>query len=253
MRQKRAKAYKKQMLVYNHTFKFREPYQVLVDDLIVLETNKSSFDLLKGLKRTLQAEVKPMITQCCMQKLYDTKNQDAIAQAKLYERRRCNHVKEPKEPIDCLQSVVAVNGHNRHRYIVASQDIAIRRALRRVPGVPLVYINRSVMVMEPLSSSSEQVSRDAEQQKLFKGLNDPKYTGTVENSTAADVEPAEGAPKLKRKGPKAPNPLSMKKRKVKEEQPASDASEQKSGNAKKRRRKHKKTTSSEPSADSKSD
>ncbi|AAS51238.1 ACR011Cp [Eremothecium gossypii ATCC 10895] len=253
MRQKRAKAYKKQMLVYNHTFKFREPYQVLVDDQIVLETNKSSFDLLKGLKRTLQAEVKPMITQCCMQKLYDTKNQDAIAQGKLYERRRCNHVKEPKEPIECLQSVVAVNGQNRHRYIVASQDIAIRRALRKVPGVPLVYINRAVMVMEPLSSTSEQVSREAEKQKLFKGLNDPKYTGIAENSAPAGAQPAEGAPTLKRKGPKAPNPLSMKKRKVKEEQPTSDASEQKADASKKRRRKHKKATSAETPAESTSD
>lgn len=59
MRQKRAKAYRKQMLVYNHTFKFREPYQVIVDDTIVELCEKSSFDLSKGLARTIQAEVKP--------------------------------------------------------------------------------------------------------------------------------------------------------------------------------------------------
>ncbi|AET38536.1 rRNA-binding ribosome biosynthesis protein UTP23 Ecym_3019 [Eremothecium cymbalariae DBVPG len=217
MRQKRAKAYKKQMLVYNHTFKFRQPYQVLVDDQLVLETNKSSFDLLKGLKRTLQAEVKPMITQCCVQKLYESKNQGAIAQAKMYERRRCNHYKEPKEPSECIRSVVDINGRNLHRYVVATQDIEIRRILRRVPGVPLIYMNRSVMVMEPLSSNSQQVSQQVENEKLVKGLNDPKYAGTPNNTEDASVDPkSPDANQLKRKikGPKEPNPLSIKKPRV---------------------------------------
>lgn len=59
MRQKRAKQYRKQMLVYKHAFKFREPYQVIVDDKIVQLSEQSSFDLQKSLTRTIQAEVRP--------------------------------------------------------------------------------------------------------------------------------------------------------------------------------------------------
>lgn len=59
MRQKRAKQYRKQMLVYKHTFKFREPYQVIVDEQIVQVCEQSSYDLKKGLERTIQAEVRP--------------------------------------------------------------------------------------------------------------------------------------------------------------------------------------------------
>lgn len=91
MRQKRAKSYRKQLLVYSHTFKFREPYQVLVDNQLVLECNNSNFNLPSGLKRTLQADVKVMITQCCIQALYETRNDGAINLAKQFERRRCNH------------------------------------------------------------------------------------------------------------------------------------------------------------------
>lgn len=217
MRQKRAKSYRKQMLVYNHTFKFRQPYQVLVDDQLVLETFNSSFDLVKGLKRTLQAEVKPMITQCCMQQLYESRNQGAIDAAKEFERRRCNHnPKDPKSAEECLLSVVNVNGKNKHRYVVATQDVEIRRKLRRVPGVPLVYMNRSVMVMEPLSTASEKVSQEVENAKLYKGLNDAKYAGIAHNEEEEAEEKGDGSqenkPK-KRKGPKEPNPLSMKKKK----------------------------------------
>ena len=79
MRQKRAKAYKKQMNVYLHTFKFREPFQTIVDDEIILNCEKASFDIAKGLNRTIQGETKPMITQCSIEALYKTNNQDAIS------------------------------------------------------------------------------------------------------------------------------------------------------------------------------
>ncbi|QEU60364.1 Utp23 [Kluyveromyces lactis] len=256
MRQKRAKSYRKQMLVYNHTFKFRQPYQVLVDDQLVLETFNSSFDFVKGLQRTLQAEVKPMITQCCMQSLYQTNNQGAIDAAKQFERRRCNHdPKEPKSVLECLTSVVDVNGKNKHRYVVATQDVEIRRRLRKIPGVPLVYMNRSVMVMEPLSNASEKVSREVEEQKLYKGLNDPKFAGIArDENDEAGAENQENKPK-RRNGPKEPNPLSMKKKKTTESSGTVSSTSASSNNIStptqagdvsgtfknKRRRKHKKS------------
>ncbi|QLQ82213.1 hypothetical protein HG537_0G04680 [Torulaspora globosa] len=241
MRQKRAKAYRKQMLVYNHTFKFREPYQVLIDDQIVLDCHGSNFDLVKGLKRTLQAEVKVMITQCCMQSLYETNNQGAIELAKSFERRRCNHPpKDPKPPKECIESVVNVNGQNKHRYVVATQDIDIRRSLRRTPGVPLVYTTRSVMVMEPLSDASSKISKAVEEDKLFKGLNDPRNASAKTSEDATEKNPQEITKKRPR-GPKQPNPLSVKKKKNQKLSSSDRTAETGSENATKttkRRRKH---------------
>lgn len=213
MRQKRAKAYKKQMNIYVHTFKFREPFQTLVDDEIVLICHKGQFDIAKGLDRTIQAETKPMITQCCMQALYLTNNQPAIELAKTFERRRCNHnIKDPKTPVDCIRSIVDIDGENKHRYIVASQSMKLRRKLRAVPGVPLVFMNRSVMVMEPASDASKRAAALSENAKLQAGLNDKKV-GYVEKDEAV----VEAAPKKKRKGPSEPNPLSVKKKKKENE------------------------------------
>lgn len=82
-------------------------------------------------------------------------------------------------------------------------------------------MNRSVMVMEPLSKKSAQISESLETSKLTGGLNDAKNAGIV---------PKDVPEGKKRKGPKAPNPLSVKKKKV--EAPEADA-------PKKRKRRHK--------------
>lgn len=240
MRQKRAKAYKKQMNVYLHTFKFREPFQTIVDDEIILNCEKASFDIAKGLNRTIQGETKPMITQCSIEAVYKTNNQDAISIAKLFERRRCNH--PPANPIpssECIKSIVDINGENKHRYLVATQDKLLRNKLSRVPGVPLIYMNRSVMVMEPMSEATTTYSNSVERKKLTGGLNDLKV-GKVDKQEKPKTEGTEDAPTKKRKGPKEPNPLSMKKKKTantdtKSNQDSKDNSEPKT----KRRRKHK--------------
>lgn len=205
------------MNIYLHTFKFREPYQTIVDDELVLTCDKAQFDLVKGLERTIQAETKPMITQCCMQALYATDNQSAIDLAKTFERRRCNHPpKDPKPPVECIESIVNIDGVNKHRYVVASQSTRLRRRLRSVPGVPLIFMNRSVMVMEPASDASKRAAALSENAKLNQGLNDSKV-GFVNKE-----EDVEEPKKKKRKGPSEPNPLSIKKKKT-VNQPASES------------------------------
>mmetsp|Transcript_3739 Transcript_3739/g.4161 ORF Transcript_3739/g.4161 Transcript_3739/m.4161 type:complete len:266 (+) Transcript_3739:56-853(+) len=246
MRQKRAKAYKKQMNVYLHTFKFREPFQTIVDDEIILNCQKASFDIAKGLNRTIQGETKPMITQCSIEALYKTNNQDAITIAKLFERRRCNH--PPANPIpssECIKSIVDINGENKHRYLVATQDKLLRNKLSKVPGVPLIYMNRSVMVMEPMSEATSSYSNSFEHKKLTGGLNDVKV-GKINKQEVLKSEETGNVPTRKRKGPKEPNPLSIKKKKTvnTDSKANQDASSQPKP---KRRRKHKST--SEKTAD----
>lgn len=244
MRQKRAKAYKKQMTVYLHTFKFREPFQAIVDDELVLNCEKAQFHIEKGLNRTIQGETKPMITQCCMQALYDSGNQNAIEVGKTFERRRCNH-REAIPPKECVESIVNINNENKHRYIVASQNYELRKALRYVPGVPLIFMNRSVMVMEPLSDASARYSETFERRKLTQGLNDKKAGKLVpaKEPAAESSEP----PRKKAKGPKGPNPLSIKKKSKEEKNDKNDNSSQKDDKPKPTRRKrtHKKDNDNE--------
>lgn len=203
MKQKRAKAYKRQMQVYQHAFGFRQPYQTLVDAELVLVSEKAGSDLAKLLALTLGGEAKVMITQCCMQALYTENNQEAITLARTFERRRCNHPpKDPLTPYECMKLVVDIKGANKHRYVVATQDLRLRRELKRVPGVPLVYVEKGVMIMAKLSTMLARAQETVEQEKLSSGLND------------AGVAAAAAPVARKRKGPREPNPLSVKRKKT---------------------------------------
>ena len=159
------------------------------------------------------------------------------------ERRRCNHhtLEEPLSTLDCFKSVIDPKDSltNKNRYVVASQDEAARRFCRDVKGVPLVFVRRSVMIMEPMADSSIGVREGLERSKFRSGLK-ARGTGSlgkrkrgdeishsdVAREEAGDVaENGENSVEKKKKikGPKGPNPLAV--RKSKKATPANENSE----------------------------
>jgi U3 small nucleolar RNA-associated protein 23 len=163
-----------------------------------------------------------------MRHLYAEKDQEVIAVAKNYERRRCNHhtLDKPLSSFECLSSVVDPKESltNKHRYVVASQDPRVRAHMRTIPGVPLVYVARSVMIMEPMAEATEDVRLKEERTKFRQGLKmrinpntvlgkrareeleeEGPETGGSQNGQAQDLK------KTKQKSQKGPNPLSVKK------------------------------------------
>ncbi|KAM0424748.1 hypothetical protein ACHAPT_010058 [Fusarium lateritium] len=273
MRGKRSKQYRKLMEQFSMTFGFREPYQVLVDAEMVEDSSRFKMDLEPALSRTVHGKVKPMITQCEIRKLYAKTNEPgvsaAIDLAKTLERRRCGHhpdeYPEPLSTQECLRSVVDPKNtnQNKHRYVVASQDQEVRRMLRGIRGVPLIYIKRSVMILEPMADESVQVRAREERSKFRAELKNALGKRKREEADSDDEKdkaqaddgeklPAEEQKKKKKKGhgPKGPNPLSVQKSKKKQEgqprQPAGSEKKEDTQEApakRKRRRKNKATTS----------
>lgn len=222
-----------------------------------------------------------MITQCEIRKLYAQKNEpgvkEAIEAAKTLERRRCGHhpddYPEPLSTEECMQSVVDPKGSgtNKHRYVVASQDQPVRKMLRGIKGVPLIYIKRSVMILEPMADDSVRLRTREERGKFraeIKGAlgkrkreddddsddsekSEDKKDKADENEKGAEPNTAsQGDDKKKKKknyGRKGPNPLSVQKGKKKQGQgrpqngtePDKNGNEQEGPAKRKRRRKAK--------------
>ncbi|EMD41802.1 hypothetical protein CERSUDRAFT_102193 [Gelatoporia subvermispora B] len=230
MRQKRAKAYRKLMSLYSMSFGFREPYQVLVDSEMCKTSVSQKIELVKQLGVVLQGTVKPMITQCCIHELYlqGKAQQPAVDLAKTFERRKCNH-REAIPGDDCLVSVIGET--NKHRYAVATQSQELRSKLRIVPAVPVVHVNRAVMILEPPSDATLRAKQAMEEKTLLPSA--PEMVKLASTSTAPPEEP----PRKKKKGPKGPNPLSVKRKKPKADQPAppqrKDEDQGKAGNKRK--------------------
>ncbi|KXT13876.1 hypothetical protein AC579_2400 [Pseudocercospora musae] len=231
MKGKRSKQYRKLMQHYQLNFNFRQPYQVILDADIIKDAARFKMQLGQMLQNTLHGQIKPMITQCCIRHLYNepaSPDKDAwISVAKDAERRRCGHheLEEPLSALECIESVVDSKGtgNNKHRYIVAVQDHEVRRKMRKVVGVPLVYIARSVMILEPMANATQEVREKDENAKIRAGLNGRRPTSTGEKRKRDDEEDddekeneTQEMPKPKKykvKGPKGPNPLSVKKSK----------------------------------------
>jgi U3 small nucleolar RNA-associated protein 23 len=181
-----------------------------------------------------------VITQCSIRHLYTAEAPDAAAKnawidtAKSFERRRCNHhtLEEPLSTLECLKSVVDPkdSSTNKNRYVIASQDQKVRSAMRKITGVPLIYVNRSVMIMEPMATQTEEFREAEEMGKVRAGLKGRRGAAPEqvlkrkrddedddEEGEAKDDAPAQdtdAAPKKRvKKGPKGPNPLSVKKSK----------------------------------------
>ena len=151
------------------------------------------------------------------------------------ERRRCNHqdLEDPLTEFECLSKVIDPKGSlmNKHRYVVASQDQQLRRHCRAIKGVPLVYVKRSVMVMEPMSEGTMGAREGMEKEKFKTGLRGETTSfgkrkrddrdlvnGDEESEAEVDVPrrnhvEAQAEKKTKSKGLKGPNPLSVKKSK----------------------------------------
>ncbi|KAG2044185.1 PIN domain-like protein [Suillus americanus] len=200
MRQKRAKTYRKLMHLYSLSFGFRQPYQILVDSEMCQIAVDAKLDLIKQFSTVLQGNVKPMITQCCMHELYlqGKVRQPAVDLAKTFERRKCNH-REAIPGDECLSSVVGDT--NKHRYVVATQSQSLRNGLRIIPAVPVIHINRAVMVLEPPNEATLKAKELVGVQSL--------RPSAPELATVPQDKPV----LKKRKGPKGPNPLSVKKKK----------------------------------------
>ncbi|KAL2798295.1 hypothetical protein BJX66DRAFT_322902 [Aspergillus keveii] len=245
---KRSKKYRKLMHQYELAFGFREPYQVLVDSNLLRAVHSFKMDLLPALERTLQGQVKPLLTKCSLAEIMKnqptnprTNNQvrpDFLPPPTTLPLRHCSH-NEDSTPIDeasCLLSLLSPLAdvkRNKEHYILATSDPptpkesnsgqeagkkrkrdpaveegfqairraqALRRGARSIPGVPIVYVKRSVMILEPMSSPSEGVREGVEQDKFRVGLN--KDAG----------KKTEGERKKKKEiKKKEPNPLSVRK------------------------------------------
>ncbi|GAA6015025.1 hypothetical protein JCM10207_008708 [Rhodosporidiobolus poonsookiae] len=224
MRQKRVKGFRKVMSLYSF-FGFREPYQLLADAAFVQACVQQKLDVMARLQDVLQGTVKPMITQCCMQALYDAGEdaQAAVDLAKGFERRKCNHFK-PRPESECMLAMAG--DENKNRYVFATQSLELRQNLRRVPGSPIVYIARSVMLLEAPSDQTLAKKRKMETAKLHVSAEElAQITGQPIPSTSAAAASSDGEDdaadaaaqpakkKPKQRGPKGPNPLSVKKKK----------------------------------------
>lgn len=103
------KANKRQMKIYAHSYKFRKPYQVIIDGTFIQVARMSGMKLEEALSRTLIGEIRPMTTYCCYAELkkLGPDFRPSAAMAKKLEKRRCPHT-TAVSAAECIKQVMGI-------------------------------------------------------------------------------------------------------------------------------------------------
>lgn len=133
-------------LFFQYNTQLGPPYHVLVDTNFINFSIQNKLDIVKSMMDCLYAKAIPYITDCVMAELekLGTKFRVALRLAKdeRFKRLVCTHKGTYAD--DCL--VRRVQMHKC--YIVATCDKDLRRRIRKVPGVPIMYIARHQYTIE---------------------------------------------------------------------------------------------------------
>uniref|UniRef100_A0A7N2LY42 PIN domain-containing protein n=1 Tax=Quercus lobata TaxID=97700 RepID=A0A7N2LY42_QUELO len=180
-------------LFFNYNTSLGPPYRVLVDTNFINFSIQNKLDLEKGMMDCLYAKCTPCITQCVMAELekLGQKYRVALRIAKdpRFERLICTHkgtyaddciVDRVTEARACalhlgskrplrLSAPLTFTNTGQHPYgnflfrshvalhkcyIVATCDRDLKRRIRKVPGVPIMYITRHKYSIERLPEAT---------------------------------------------------------------------------------------------------
>ncbi|XP_078427399.1 PIN domain-like family protein [Wolffia australiana] len=259
MRVKKQKRNRRTVKFFSACFGFREPFKVICDGTFI--HHLLAHRLLPAddaLAKLLGARVTLFSSRCItaeLKSLGQSHSESLEASLQLIPAS-CDHEKRVNAAA-CIESIIA-EGNGKH-FFVATQDIELRRRLREVPSVPVIYGLKNSLLIEQPSTAQREFVKCSEEKRLHASVSEIQILRKEVNETDQgrdSFDPDQSSrtrtlkrsldstekSKFKRKRAKGPNPLSCKKKKSKE---VSIPSPNKEGSvpAKKRKRTRKKKDS----------
>lgn len=214
MKIKRQKQAKKTINFYKYNFSFREPFQILIDGTFCQAALKNKIQIKEQMPKYLMGEIQLCTTSCALKEL-ETLGKELYGAKLILQRfqvRKCAHVKNPVPASECLLSMLEET--NPHHYFVATQDHGVTAGLKKIPGVPLLYIILNTIVLDKPS----QASLDHVQAVQLGELVPPAQQQSIRSlkeEQGIGLEGGERRGKKRKRKQSNPNPLSCLKKKKK--------------------------------------
>uniref|UniRef100_A0A7M5WIP5 rRNA-processing protein FCF1 homolog n=1 Tax=Clytia hemisphaerica TaxID=252671 RepID=A0A7M5WIP5_9CNID len=127
-------------LFFQYNTQLGPPYRVLVDTNFINFSIQHKLDIFQSMVDCLYAKCIPYITDCVMAEIEKLGSHYRVAlrvaKDPRFERLPCMHKGTYAD--DCL-----VNRISQHKcYIVATCDRDLKRRIRKVPGIPIMYLSK---------------------------------------------------------------------------------------------------------------
>lgn len=124
------------------------PYHIIIDTNFINFSIQNKLEVIKSMMDCLFAKCVPCVTDCVLAELEKLGLQYRlalkVARDPRFERLPCSHKGTYAD--DCIVQRVM-----QHRcYIVATCDKELKRRIRKVPGVPIMYISSRKYAIERL-------------------------------------------------------------------------------------------------------
>lgn len=235
MRYLRAKGIRKALRQFHFLCGIKPPYKVLLDGNFVAMCAQMKVELHERLPKFLQVkphELQLFIPRAALVELEllgdDMRVAFELAQSfTVVEDETGGNADAPTDVTTAIRRLIGER--NERKFLVATQEVELRKELRAVPGVPLFYLNRSVLVFEDISRATLAIVRQEEKAKMAKLDTNEKRKLDRVAADGDDEQDPEHQQRLKKVRAKGPNPLSMKKplkKKVRAKKPKATAGAQ---------------------------
>jgi U3 small nucleolar RNA-associated protein 23 len=226
MGRKKDKWIKKTINFYKYVFKFESPYKVIIDGNFAAMALNKKFEMKSSLEKLLDEKVMLIIPSCIFKEVQsiESKIPGLLKLLSQYKIEECTH--GLLTPTNCIRDYIGVK--NASKYFVATQDNFLRVQLRKIPGVPLIFFEQNMLLMDKPSKISVQSSERREnlkedpQKKEKKILKEKKEE--IEDFLVEEFKKSKYYKRKQeefklnklmgniRKKAKGPNPLSVKKK-----------------------------------------
>jgi U3 small nucleolar RNA-associated protein 24 len=135
-------------LFFHHNSALGPPYRLLLDTNFINFSVKNKLDIVKAAMDCLYADCTPCITDCVLGELEKLGQKYRlalkVARDTRFERLPCMHKGTYAD--DCIVQRVSL-----HRcFIVGTCDRGLKQRLRKIPGVPIMYISGHKYTVEQL-------------------------------------------------------------------------------------------------------
>ncbi|KAF7662117.1 hypothetical protein LDENG_00245700 [Lucifuga dentata] len=246
MKIKRQKQAKKTISFYKFNFNVREPFQILLDGTFCQAALKNKIQIKEQMPKYLMGEVQFCTTNCALKEL-ETLGKELYG-AKIilqkFQVRKCQHFQSPVPASECLLSML--QDTNPHHYFVATQDHTLTAGLKKIPGVPLLYIILNTIVLDKPSQSSLDHVQAVQLGELVSPAQQQSIRSLKEEQGISQQDRERRGKKRKRKQGN-PNPLSCLKKKKKKGVPTPPLKKTEQGEKRKRSR-HKRSRMNDSSS-----
>ena len=167
MGRRKDKWIKKAINFYRFIFKFDSPYKIIIDGNFAAMALNKKFEMKSSLEKLLDDKVTLIIPSCIFKEVQSLENKipGLLKLLSQYKIEQCQH--NLLSPTNCIRDYIGKK--NSSKYFVATQDNFLRVQLRKIPGVPLIFFEQNMLLMDKPSRVSIEASERRENLK-----EDPK-------------------------------------------------------------------------------